>query len=74
MNDLLHASTLFLAFALALVLYGVLLAKTGKKELLPYRAMHSVRGPSDVRRVGRITVIVGVVIGALALLARVLVS
>ena len=67
MNDLLHASTLFLIFALALVFYGAALAKTGNKNLLPYRAMHSVRGPQDVKRVGRITVVIGLVIGALAL-------
>lgn len=70
MNDLLHASTLFLIFALAVVLYGAILAKTGDKELLPYRAMHSVRTREDVVRVGRISMWVGLVIGAFALLVR----
>ena len=74
MNDLLHASTLFLIFALTLVLYGALLAKTGDKNLLPYRAMHSVRGSHDVKRVGRIVVVVGLVIGLAALLLRIAAS
>ena len=73
MNDLLHASTLFLVFAATLVLYGAVLAWTGNKSLLPVRASHSIRGPHDVRRVGRIVVIVGLVIGALALVVRLLV-
>ncbi|MDO4808181.1 MAG: hypothetical protein Q4A07_13145 [Coriobacteriales bacterium] len=58
---------LFLIFAVALVLYGAAIAKTGNKDLLPYRAQHSVRNAEDVRRVGRITVVVGLVIGALSL-------
>ena len=74
MNDLLHASTLFLIFSAALILYGALLFKTGDKELLPYRAKHSVRSAEDVKRVGKITATIGVVIGALALLVRMLVS
>lgn len=62
-----HPSMLFLIFAVALVLYGAAIAKTGNKDLLPYRAQHSVRNAEDVRRVGRITVVVGLVIGALSL-------
>ena len=38
----------------------------------PYRAMHSVRGSGDVRRVGRAEVLIGLAIGALALLIRLL--
>ena len=71
-NDLLHASTLFLIFAAALVCYGAVLAKTQNKDLLPYRAMHSVRSARDVLRVGRVTTLVGLVIGVLALLVRLL--
>lgn len=70
MNDLAHAATFFMIFAVTLVLYGAVLARTGNKDLLPYRAMHSVRNKADVRRVGRIVVIVGLVIGALSLLVR----
>lgn len=62
-----HPSMLFLIFAVALVLYGAAIAKTGNKDLLPYRAQHSVRNAEDVRRVGRITVVVGLVIGTLSL-------
>ena len=67
MNDLMHASTLFVVFAMVLMLYGAALVRTGDKNLLPARAIHSVRGPHDVRRVGRITMRVGLVIGILAL-------
>lgn len=53
MNDLLHASTLFAIFALALVLYGALLAKTGDKE---HRKRRDEAGgpyaPHDERREG----------------------
>ena len=72
MNDLRHAATFFLIFAISLVLYGALLAKTGNKGLLPARASHSVRGPQDVRRVGSVTMAVGAVVGALALAVRLL--
>ena len=72
MSDLLHASTLFLIFAAALACYGAILARTGNKNLLPYRAMHSVRGSGDVRRVGRAVVLIALAIGALALLIRLL--
>lgn len=72
MNDLAHAGTLFVIFGIALVIYGAVLTQTGNIELLPWRAQHSIRGPEDVRRVGRITLIVGVVIGVIALLVRLL--
>ena len=68
MNDLLHASQFFCIFAVALVLYGLLMVKTGNKDLIPYRAIHSVRNADDVRRVGRWVLCVGVAIGVLALL------
>lgn len=71
MDELLHVSTLFLFFAGALVAYAALLVATGNKELLPYRAIHSIRGPEDVRRVGRIVIVVGVVIGLAALALRI---
>jgi len=67
MNDLVHASTFFTIFALMLVLYGAVLAATGNVGLLPRRASLSIKGPDDVRRVGRIVLIVGAVIGAIAL-------
>lgn len=70
MNDLLHAGTFFLIFAIALVCYGAILVKTGNKELLPYRAMHTVRNKQDVMRVGRIVIVVGIVIAVVALLVR----
>lgn len=72
MNDLRHAGTFFLIFALVTVLYGSILAKTGNKDLMPYRAIHSISGPSDVKRVGRIVVVVGLVIAGMALLMIVL--
>ena len=71
MNDLSHVGTLFLIFALALMGYGAALAATGNKELLPLHAQHSVSNKDEVRRVGRIVVVVGLVIGAMALLLRI---
>lgn len=68
MNDLANASLFFLIFAAALLLYGMAIAATGDINLLPYRAMHSISNKEDVRRVGRIVVVCGLVIGAIALL------
>lgn len=68
MNDLANASLFFLIFAAALVLYGVAIAATGDINLLPYRAARSIGNKEEVRRVGRIVVVCGLVIGALALL------
>lgn len=70
MNDLSHAATFFLIFAIVLALYGAELARTGNKKLLPYRAERSVRGPDDVRRVGKISMVIALVIGALAVLVK----
>ena len=67
MDDSQHARTLFLIFAVMLVIYGAILVKTGDKNLLPYRAMHSVRNSEDVRRVGLITARIGMVIGIIML-------
>ena len=72
MNDLAHASLFLLIFALALVLYGLLLAKTGNRDLMPYRAVHSIRNKEEVKRVGRIVVVVGLVLGAVMLLVHAL--
>jgi hypothetical protein len=66
MNDLLYASMLFLAFAAVLVVHGAILAKTGNKVLLPLRATHSIRNRNEVKRVGRIVIGTGLVIGAIA--------
>ena len=73
MNDLAHVGTFFLIFAAMLALYGALLMATGNKNLLPYRAIHSVHGPSDVRHVGRITVIVATVVGIASLIMKLVV-
>lgn len=73
MSDLRHAATFFLIFAMTLLLYGTLLARTGNKRLLPVNAARSVRGPADVRRVGDIVVAVGAIIGTVALLVRLVV-
>ena len=70
MNDLHHATTLFLVFALAVVLYGAMLALTGSRDLVPLRAAHSIRNPDEVRQLGRIVVVVGIVIGVVALVVR----
>lgn len=74
MNDLQHVGTFFLIFAFVLACYSAILVKTGDKELLPYRAMYTVRNKEDVRHVGRITLVVALVIGALALLLRIFAS
>lgn len=68
MNDVFNACVFFLIFAAALTLYGAVIAKTGDKTLLPYRSRHSIGSSADVKRVGRIVVVVGLVIGALSLL------
>jgi len=68
MNDLAYASLFLLIFALSLMLYGLLLARTGDQNLMPYRTAHSIRNEDDVRRVGRIVVIVGLVLGTAMIL------
>ncbi len=73
MNDLANASLFLLIFAVSLVLYGALMAKTGSLELMPYRARHSISNRDEVKRVGRIVVVVGLVLGALMLLVLALV-
>lgn len=67
MDELINPSKFFLIFAVALMLYGAAIAKTGNRDLLPYRAIHSIRNSEDVKRVGRIVVIVGLIVGALSL-------
>lgn len=69
MSDLHNAGMFFGLFAVVLVLYGLLLVRTGKKSYLPYRATHSVRGEDDVRRVGAIVMRIGFAIGLGAAMA-----
>ena len=69
MDDIHHAGVFFAIFALVLVLYGLLLVRTGKKSYLPYRAMHSIRGEEDVRLVGAIVVRIGIAVGVGAAIA-----
>lgn len=71
MNDLANASLFMLIFAIALVLYGLLMAITGNRDLMPYRAIHSIRNKEDVKRVGRIVVVIGLVLGAVMLVVHV---
>lgn len=66
MDESLYASIFFLIFAVALALYSQALITTGDKKLMPWRAQHTVRGPEDVRLVGRTTRTVALVIGAIA--------
>ena len=66
MDDLKYASLFFLVFAAALLAYGGAIAASGNEALLPYRARLSIGGPEDVKRVGRITMVVGAVIGVVA--------
>ncbi len=68
MDDVRHANTLFMIFGLCLFLYGLALVKTGDVNLLPYAAQHSVANSDDVRRVGRIVVVIGLVLLAITLL------
>lgn len=67
MDDLSNVGTFFLIFAALLALYGLLLTRTGSKDLMPIQSVHSIRGPQDVKRVGRIVIIVGCVIGIVSL-------
>lgn len=70
MNELASVALFFLIFGILLVLYGILLTSTGDAELLPYRAMYSVSGPEDVRRVGRIVAVIGLIIGGICAVVR----
>jgi hypothetical protein len=54
------------------VVHGAALALTGSKDLVPLRAVHSVRSSDEVRQLGRIVVVVGLVIGAIAFVVRLL--
>ena len=71
MSDRLYASMLFAALGVALVIYGAILKRTGDKRLLPVRATHSVSSKEDVRRIGRYTVMVGLLVLALAALGAI---
>ena len=66
MDESLYASIFFLIFAVALALYSQALVNTGDKNLLPWRAQHSISGPEDVRIAGRATRAVAFVIGVIA--------
>lgn len=59
-----HALTFLGIFAVVLCLYGLLIMRTRNKELIPRRAVHSIRDKADVYRVGKYVVIVGLVLGA----------
>jgi hypothetical protein len=73
MSDLRNAAILFAIFGLALLAYGLLLRVTGNEDLIPKRAVSSITGPEDVRKVGRLTIWVGAVILAASILTIVLV-
>lgn len=73
MSDVRNAAILFAIFGLALLAYGLLLRVTGSEDLIPRRAVSSITGPEDVRRVGRLTMRVGAVILVASILAIVLV-
>ena len=64
-----YAIVFLLIFAALLVAYGLVIYKTGNVNLIPYRATHSIRDKQDVRRVGLLTTRVGLVLGALLLVA-----
>lgn len=66
MDDLRNTSIFMLIFAGTIVAYGLLLLAHPSKNLLPMRAAQSVKNEDDIRRVGRITAIIGVAIGAIA--------
>ncbi|MDO4538017.1 MAG: hypothetical protein Q4B54_07630 [Coriobacteriales bacterium] len=67
MSDLQPASILFLIFAIALLLYGAAMVKTGDGGLVPFQSAHSIRDRNDVKYLGRIVAIVGLIIGIVAL-------
>ena len=69
-----YALTFLGIFALVLCLYGALIMRTRNKELMPRRAVHSIRGEADVHRVGKYVVIVGLVLGAVLIVAALLLS
>ncbi|MBR3318408.1 MAG: hypothetical protein IKG21_11375 [Atopobiaceae bacterium] len=59
-----HAIEFLLIFAAALVLYGLVMWRTGNVDLMPYHATYSISSKDDVRRVGLIVARVGLVLGA----------
>lgn len=67
-----HAIEFLLIFAAALVLYGLVMWRTGNVNLIPYHATHSIGSNDDVRRVGLIVVRVGLILGAVLCAALVL--
>lgn len=64
-----YAVIFLLIFAVLIVAYGFVLYKTGSVDLMPYRAIHSIRGKQDVKHVGLVTMRVGLVLGAVLLVA-----
>ena len=69
-----HALTFLGIFAAGLCLYGLLIMRTRNKEPIPHRAVHSVRDEADVYLVGKYVTIVGLVLGAILLVAALLLS
>ena len=61
-EDIVGATTLFALFGAVLALYGAILYRGGNKDLLPIRARYSVRNKADVKRVGKIVLVIGVVL------------
>ena len=69
-----RALTFLGIFAIVLCLYGALIMRTRNKELIPRRAVHSIRDEADVYLVGKYVVIVGLVLGAVLVVAALLLS
>jgi hypothetical protein len=69
-----HALAFLGIFAVVLCLYGALIMGTRNKELIPRRAVHSIRDEADVYRVGKYVVIVGFVLGAVLIVTACLLT
>ena len=74
MNDTLYASEFMLTFALAIIGYATILFKTGDQNLLPLRAIYSVHEPEDVKHVGKITLIIGLILALIFAILTIVIS
>ena len=61
MSESYYACLFMTIFFACCGLYGLVVERTGDKEMLPYRAQHSVRDEDDVRRIGHVTALVSVI-------------
>ena len=62
MSDIHNVCILFFVFGIALLAYGIVLKRSGNIDLLPYRVQPTVSTEADVKRIGLITLRIGLII------------